>query len=143
MTTSSAKISAGAPVNVLRSGAATNTATITQLARGVSTFIRVKIKQNDISAGVAGTGTITLTVVDGASTTQLTSMALVAAGTYIYACPVKGGATYTVVTTFSAGNTTLLDYDVDIVELAVDPFTLTGGGGRTNLMGSADPIHNP
>lgn len=140
MTTSTAKIEVGTPANVLRSGAATNTATITQLSKGAVAIVRVKLVQNDISAGVAGTGTITLTVVDVASVTQLTSMALVKAGTYTYACPV--GGPYTVVTTFSAGNTTLLNYDVDVVETS-DLFAAFADGGLVNIMGSAAPIKNP
>lgn len=128
---------------------ATNTATVTQVIggktnakdaahgpNGLTYFFRVRVINNDDQDAptVQGSGTLTLTVVDVNTTTQLTSMALIGVfdttgvvsvpTDYVFSCPLPAG-TFTVVSTVSAGDTDLFVYQLDLLAVPHSPFDVS------------------
>lgn len=142
MTTSTAKLSPGSVTNLCPGGSsATNTATVTQAAANAVIYVLLTIAQNDDadSPTVPGSATITLTIVDGASVTQLTSAAISAVGSYVFSAPVTG--TFTVVSTVSIGDTDTLGYQVDAVAYSRSPFALGAGSPIITATGSENPTN--
>ena len=150
MTTSTANLTPGSVINLVKATPGTtmvtNTCTVTWVAGGkkpastaaaspsggIVLFRLTHLNNDDQDVPtVQGSGTITLTVVDVNTVTQLTSMALIgvfdttAVATvpteYYYACPLTEGV-FTVVTTVSAGDSDLIVYALDALYLPASPF---------------------
>lgn len=171
MTTTTVNLSPGEITNLCAPGAvgsvqATNTATVTPLSAFDYVLVRVRIIDNaDTDAPtVLGSGTVTVTIVDNAAATALTSgaltgvfnttSALVVPTDFVFAVSnqravggsfapgaASGLGAFTVVTTVAAGDTDSLVYQVDAVAVPTElnRFVIGSGKPTVTATGSEKP----